>query len=127
MGMRASHVNKVHAALFGRRGAVASAVDKVDTVRLMLASVGVPFGVARDEEDDDEVNPDRLQSITWECFEEEWIGLNIREACGVPLEKDADWTPPADEPPSDDEHEYDDEDDEDGYGRYGRVDDCRHQ
>ncbi|GJE96589.1 hypothetical protein PsYK624_127880 [Phanerochaete sordida] len=125
-GMRAAHVNRVHAALFGG-GRAAAAVDKVDAVRLLLASVGIAFYVAREDGEDDEQNIDRDKSITWECFEDKWIGLNIREACGVPLDDDADWEPPADENPYEDEEddEYGDSEDEGRYG--GGRDDCRPQ
>lgn len=121
--MRASHVNRVHSALFGQRGRPATAVEKVGTVRLMLASVGIPFHVAREEDENDKQNPDRDRDITWEWDEDEWIGLDIRDACGVPLEKDANWVPPADADPYEDKDG--DEDDEE-YVRYDR-DDCRHQ
>jgi len=116
-GMRAAHADRVHAALFGQQ----SAVDKVDAVRLLLASVGISFVAARDEDEEDAQDLERNGSFTWECFESDWIGLNIRAACGVPLEKDGNWKPLADEDP------YEDEDDEDGeYDRYDRGG-CRQQ
>ncbi|EKM58198.1 uncharacterized protein PHACADRAFT_252328, partial [Phanerochaete carnosa HHB-10118-sp] len=68
--MRVSHVNRIHAALFGQQGRLATAVEKIDTVRFMLASVGVMFDVAREEEDNDKQNTDGGRSITWECFED---------------------------------------------------------
>lgn len=91
-GMGAADVNRLHRALFGRADrAPGAAVDKVDMVRLLLAAVGVPLGVAREEAARDELSPGGFR---WEGLHAQWIGMNIREACGVPLDGDAGWQMP---------------------------------
>lgn len=121
--MRAAHVNRIYAALFGRSERLTSAIDKVDTIRLLLASVGITFYVAREEGESDVQDPDGDRRFSWECFEDDWLGLNIRDACGVPLDKDATWEPPADEEPSEDEYG----DSEDEYDDGNARGDCRYQ
>lgn len=46
-----------------------------------------------DEDEDDA----QLGEIAWECFDEHWIGLNIRDVCGTPLDKDDSWKSSDDE------------------------------
>ena len=54
-GMRPADVKRVHEALFGQSGRGCNdKVGKVDTVRLLLASVGIPFIAARQEDKQDE-------------------------------------------------------------------------
>ncbi|GJE96588.1 hypothetical protein PsYK624_127870 [Phanerochaete sordida] len=108
--LSAAHATQVHAALFGQRGRFAG-VHKVDALRLLLAGVGLPFAVARAEGDRDAQNPGG-HGITWKGLEEEWVGVNIRKACEVPLARDASWVPPPDEEPSDDDMDDDDDDDD---------------
>lgn len=83
-------VGRVRAALFGAEGPT-SAVDNVDTVRLLLAAVGIPYRVARTEGEADGQDPLCARAIFWEWEDDDWIGLNVRRVCGVPLLRDGAW------------------------------------
>ena len=90
----AMQVGRVRAALFGAEDeaeCAASAVDGVDTVRLMLAAVGIPYRVARAEDEEDAQDARCARAIFWEWEDDDWIGLNVRRACGVPLRRDSAW------------------------------------
>lgn len=68
-------------------------------MRLLLAAVGINLSIARKEEDEDEqIEGDSETNIKWDLHHEDWIGVNLRKAYGVPLQKDADYRPPT--PPS---------------------------
>ncbi|PSR72953.1 hypothetical protein PHLCEN_2v11190 [Hermanssonia centrifuga] len=109
-GLTGPDVDAIHLALFGPVGFPGNVVDKVDTVRLLLAAVGIPFRVAREEGGADRQNPGRVGAVEWEWDYDDWIGFNIRKACGVPLQRDAGWRPKI---INGSEYEDEDEDDED--------------
>lgn len=115
-------VDKIQTTLFGSNGPL----NKVQTIRLLLASVGILLRVGRTEDEDDNCNPERAGSIQWGWDYDDWIAFNIRKACGVPLQRDATWKPrqfqnlydDSDED-EDGEGEYDDDDDEEWSGSEG--------
>lgn len=88
-GLDAHQIDRIRAALFGDEATCpANAVDRVDTVRLLLASVGIPYRVARTEGEEDAQDSRCARAVSWEWEHDDWIGLNIRRACGMLLQRD---------------------------------------
>lgn len=128
-GLRSEEVDKIRAALFGTgEESLAKDVDKVDTILLLMAAVGIPFGVARapsegsegEGDEEDGQDPGGVATIHWELDQDHWIALNIRKVCGVPLPKDANYKPRSaydedDEYPDEDEDDEDEDDDDDDF------------
>ena len=89
-------VDHVHRMLFGDEN-LADQVSRLDTVRLLLASVGIVLGVATQHDDShcqgldfeacqsderDEQNPGGQWAITWDVDEcVHWFGRHIRAVC----------------------------------------------
>ncbi|TFY83912.1 hypothetical protein EWM64_g105 [Hericium alpestre] len=128
----ARHLKQVHDALFGpaKKGKLGERMSLRGTAKLMLASLGIAFDVAVDEEDKDE-NGDGHTSSMEACLElaAEKPGISaahLRKICGIPPLKGDDTadlskeqvTAPMD--PSEDEYGSDD----DGYGRGRRDEEC---
>lgn len=116
-GLTTSDLDAIRIALFGAPPSTWDGVGNLDVVRLLMAAVGIPFGVAteEDDEDTDGQDPAEVGTILWELDHEQWIALNIRKVCGVPLERDASWKPrvPVIEYESESEEEEDDGDESD--------------
>lgn len=109
-GLKEAEVSQLHTALFDSEDrSPVKEIDKVDTIRLLMATVGIPLGVARHEDEDDRQDPTEIATIQWEIDHYDWIALNIRKVCGVPLKKDAHYKPRS----ADEDDEWPDEDDED--------------
>lgn len=86
-GLTAAHAEHIQTTLFGHDAQLpANAIDSVDTMRLLLAAVGIQLQVARTEEGEDR---QARGEIVWEMDNADWIAHNIRKACGKPLERDA--------------------------------------
>lgn len=90
-GLEARQLARIRNALFGGACCPATDIDKVDTVRLLLASVGIPYHVARTEDDEDAQSPSLARAIFWEWEYDDWIGVNTRRVCGCTLGRDNDW------------------------------------
>lgn len=113
-GLKQEDIDKIHAALFDtEERSPLKGVSKVDTAKLLMAAVGVPFGVATTEDGSDGQDPMRMATIQWELDHEDWIALNIRKVCGVPLKRDANYKSRSEM--EDDEDEDEDEDSEEEY------------
>ncbi len=85
-GLTGPDVDAIHLALFGEgvAGSPGNVVDKVDTVRLLLTAVGIPFRVAREEGGADRQNPDRVGAVEREWDYDDWIGFSsFAEGCGL--------------------------------------------
>ncbi|THH31713.1 hypothetical protein EUX98_g2487 [Antrodiella citrinella] len=121
-GLQEPELNRIHAALFDSERDLATGINKVDTLRLLMAAVGIPFSVARDEEGQDGQDAPEIGKIEWELDHEEWIALNIRKVCGIPLERDAQYKPRSLDDEYYDDGGEDDDDDDDYYESENDVD-----
>lgn len=110
-GLTVSDANKIHRTLFGKKTkSPGSQISKVDTIRLLFAAVTLPFNVAKSEDDKLSDCIDRRARIRWKLGNEDWVALNIRKSCGVPLKRDAKYKPKKSYV------EEEDDDDDDSYG-----------
>lgn len=112
-GLRTIDATWIHDALFGDGSqSPGNLINKVDTVCLLFAAVGVPFEASRVEDKEDQLISHCVDGIYWKIYNYEWIGLNIRKACKCPLARDAEWKP-REISDSEGEDDYDDDDDDD--------------
>ncbi|EJD44631.1 hypothetical protein AURDEDRAFT_137442 [Auricularia subglabra TFB-10046 SS5] len=95
-GMRGADVRAVRRVLFGG----ADRVGLADTVRLMLASVGICVGLdsagsSDSESEDDGVGGDKFVwfqgQAQYTLFDPRWLGVNIRRVCSAAIPRDADF------------------------------------
>ncbi|KAH8100025.1 hypothetical protein BXZ70DRAFT_200352 [Cristinia sonorae] len=119
-GLKEADAKRIHEALFDtEERSPLKTVDKVATMRMLLAAAGIPFGVARTEDGDDGQDPERIATVRWELDHDEWIALNIRKACGVSLQRDANYKPRS----ADDDDDYPEDSDEDDDEEYDSDED----
>ncbi|KAJ7677187.1 hypothetical protein B0H17DRAFT_1207236 [Mycena rosella] len=104
-----------------------------ETLRLVLASVGISFSAASDPEDEDDEDAFEMGQLRWEGLEgsERWLGRNIRRVAGCdPMARDGEESAEEEdfEEEDDSDEEDDDEDfsDEEQFGG-GAGPECRHQ
>ncbi|KAG1744470.1 hypothetical protein EDB19DRAFT_1961869, partial [Suillus lakei] len=87
-------VMDVHEALFGELGKPAETDSEtmlayqrslVRGIRLLLAIVGIPYNVACTDDESD----DGPHYLMFEGLGDKWVGLGVRNACGLRLARDA--------------------------------------
>lgn len=89
-GLSERDAGRIHKTLFGEETlSPGNQISKIDTIRLLLAVVGVPFNVATHEDGRDSLNYQATPRVPWRFGSEDWIGVHIRKACGSPLAWDA--------------------------------------
>ncbi|EJD38303.1 hypothetical protein AURDEDRAFT_187772 [Auricularia subglabra TFB-10046 SS5] len=93
-GMDGSDVQAVRRLLFGDTD-----VSLVDSVRLMLASIGIYVERQEDKDGEDRDKFSWFQTTTkFSLFDARWLGVQIRRACDVTIPSDADYVDRAAEP-----------------------------
>ena len=94
--LEAADVARIHDVLFGDASQYpANLIDKISTVHLFFAAVGLWFHVARSDSEDEQDKLEEASSIHWTLSDNmDWFGLNIRKICGFQLARDANYMPP---------------------------------
>lgn len=82
--VKPTDVDKIHKTLFAPN----IDIEKLQTMRIILASVGILIRAARKANEEDGDSPDGLGKFGW-WDHHEWVATQLRKACGVSLKRDA--------------------------------------